>query len=121
MKGATISQLQKDSGFAKFDVDKEGYHVTIKGRTEQLAKARECLNALLEEIAKLHRSIPVNKAIIPVIIGKGGEKIKELSKESGAQMSFDKEKSCLKMRADNVEALDKAEELIRAVLQANQV
>jgi polyribonucleotide nucleotidyltransferase len=112
-KGASIQQMQKDSGFCKFDIvkdDPERPFVRIRGRPDQLAQGKAVLEEKLEEIKKTYRSIPLSQAMCSVVIGKGGATITKLQEDSGARISYDRKNNQLRIRGegDDVEgALDK--------------
>eukprot|EP00929_Paragymnodinium_shiwhaense_P012415 TRINITY_DN1195_c0_g2_i1.p1 TRINITY_DN1195_c0_g2~~TRINITY_DN1195_c0_g2_i1.p1 ORF type:complete len:1778 (+),score=452.33 TRINITY_DN1195_c0_g2_i1:143-5476(+) len=104
--GETVKQLSKDSG-ARIEISKtqEGAGpdtgertVYLSGMKEAVAKAKEMIEDVLNKSKERGGSSNPNLAIMKVqheliglLIGKGGETIKELKKESGARIDISKE------------------------------
>lgn len=106
-KGVTIQQMQKDSGFCKFDIvkdDPENPIVRIKGRAEQLELGKQVYAETLASIEKQFRSIPLSQVMCPVVIGKGGATIKKLQEDSGARISYDRKNNVLRLRGEGDDA-----------------
>jgi len=126
-KGATIQAMQKDSGFAKFDIIKDDPDrpvIRIRGRKEQMEKGKELLMECIADIEKCYRKMPCPEALMPVIIGKAGANIKKLQEDSGCpRISYDKDSGCLKIKCEEGDfaALDKAEELIKVIMKENEI
>eukprot|EP00930_Biecheleria_cincta_P044570 TRINITY_DN3066_c0_g1_i1.p1 TRINITY_DN3066_c0_g1~~TRINITY_DN3066_c0_g1_i1.p1 ORF type:complete len:671 (-),score=114.79 TRINITY_DN3066_c0_g1_i1:42-2054(-) len=98
-KGETIMKLQTDTG-TKIDVSKnEPYTVTVRGPCESVLKAIDLISELVEEANRTHtaagdsvaeetteQTMEVPKAMVGRIIGKGGQTITDMEKESGARI-----------------------------------
>lgn len=98
-KGETIMKLQDDTG-CKIDVSKsEPYTVTIKGACDSVLKAIDSISELVEEANKDHvpaddsvaeekveQTMEIPKGMVGRIIGKGGQTITDMEKDSRARI-----------------------------------
>merc|ERR1719320_578850 len=93
-RGASIAEVRSQSG-AKVSVEKgeDCCKVQIAGTPSQIRKARAMVSALAEESAAPPRrtaeaedqmEVPLN--LVGRVIGKGGESIQRLQKETGARI-----------------------------------
>jgi polyribonucleotide nucleotidyltransferase len=85
--GATIQGLTKDSG-AQIKVDRKTGTIDISGPADNVAKAKDAVEALLEKFRRENVSIELDADFIPSLIGKGGENIKQLREEMGVQIDL---------------------------------
>uniref|UniRef100_A0A7S4SM47 RRM domain-containing protein n=1 Tax=Alexandrium monilatum TaxID=311494 RepID=A0A7S4SM47_9DINO len=102
--GETVKQLSKDSG-ARIEISKTGNDGPNGERTVYLSGSNECIDKakqMIEDtLSKARERTGVNNPnafimkvpheLVGMLIGKGGETIKELKKESGARIDISKE------------------------------
>jgi len=98
--GETVKQLSKDSG-ARIEISKsDGPERTVylSGSTECVERARQLIDDTLGKARERGTTNNPNACVIKVphelvgmLIGKGGETIKDLKKESGARIDISKE------------------------------
>ena len=136
-KGSTINAIQQESG-AVVDVQKRdvaagskltgSQAVTVRGNSAAVKKALAALEAVLQYNAECTEEVAVSAAMMPLLIGRGGEEINRIRLETGAAIDgerYDKEKNSkddkptLKLRGTK-EAVEKAAALIRASVEAHK-
>ena len=110
--GCNIKKLQDDSG-ANVSLERGGNRVVVRGRTSQVAKAVAMLDELTAGNGE--KDVHVTSRQIPLIIGRGGEKIRQLQQESGAQLDVRKDDGLVRIRG-NAAAVEKATQLVQALL-----
>lgn len=110
--GSNIKKLQDDSG-ANVSLERAGNRVVVRGRKSQVAKAVAMLDELTAGNGE--KDVHVTSRQIPLIIGRGGEKIRQLQQESGAQLDVRKEDGLVRIRG-NAAAVEKATQLVQALL-----
>jgi len=94
-------------------LERAGNRVVVRGRKSQVAKAVAMLDELTAGNGE--KDVHVTSRQIPLIIGRGGEKIRQLQQESGAQLDVRKEDGLVRIRG-NAAAVEKATQLVQALL-----
>eukprot|EP00239_Pterosperma_sp_CCMP1384_P002830 CAMPEP_0197846536 /NCGR_PEP_ID=MMETSP1438-20131217/3390_1 /TAXON_ID=1461541 /ORGANISM="Pterosperma sp., Strain CCMP1384" /LENGTH=654 /DNA_ID=CAMNT_0043458221 /DNA_START=348 /DNA_END=2312 /DNA_ORIENTATION=- len=85
-KGATIRQLQEESG-ARFDIDSPNKKLHISGTKEAVVKAAALARStLLKHSCEL--DVSVQDTDIGAVVGKGGVNIKQIQEKSGANVEI---------------------------------
>eukprot|EP00040_Diaphanoeca_grandis_P038504 m.256663 g.256663 ORF g.256663 m.256663 type:complete len:603 (-) comp34569_c0_seq1:49-1857(-) len=113
--GSMIKQIQSDSG-AKMDIEKGSGRLTITGTEEAVEDAYRAVVAIVNaEASILTQSIPVPEGRVAALIGKGGEKIKQLQTLSGCFIKIDRETNSVSAKG-SFEQIQKAKELIELTL-----
>ena len=116
--GATINAVQQESG-ALLDIQKKADEgssvqiVTIRGNCAQVKRAQAALEAVLKYEAESHEVLVVDSAMMPLLIGKGGEEINRIRDTTGAAIDAERhdDKPQFKLRGSK-----KAVEAARAAL-----
>jgi rRNA processing protein Krr1/Pno1 len=89
--GATIKQIQADSG-AKVNIDKEaGSLCTISGDPANVAEARNAIESILRTAADRVSELVDLEDKVPAVIGKAGSVIKKIQLDSGARVDISRE------------------------------
>jgi len=128
--GAKISEVRQQSG-AKVQVEKldDRCKVHIVGTKQQISRARGMIENLAEESQRTDRPRPeVEEAVeVPLtmigrIIGKGGEMIQKLHKESGARIDVNTKNGdpCPVRISGSREAVSRARNLVLELLERVQ-
>ena len=137
--GTTINAIQSESG-AVLDVQKRATNgevsvgaagsqaVTVRGNAAAVKKALAALEAVLQYNAECIEEVQVAPAMMPLLIGRGGEEINRIRLETGAAIDgerYDREKRdadkppTLKLRGSK-DAVEKAKAFIQAAIEANR-
>jgi len=116
--GATINAVQKESG-ALLDIQKKADEgssvqvVTIRGNSVQVKRAQAALEALLKYEAESNEVLVVDAAMMPLLIGKGGEEINRIRSITGAAIDAERDE---KKPQFNLRGSKEAVEAARAAL-----
>lgn len=114
--GATIKRLQADSG-TTFDLDRTTGRLRVFGPKTSVEKAVLLLDDLIEQYGTTV-SMPVQNRQIALIIGKGGQQIRQLQADSGANVEILKDDCKVRIRG-NKEAVERAVEAVNALLSSS--
>lgn len=123
-RGAQISEVRQQSG-ARVSVEKleDCCKVMISGTPEQVDRARKLLVALADEGQGVRRSEASDQMEVPLsmvgrVIGKGGDTIQRLQRESGARLDVNTNEGdpCLVRISGSRDACSRARFLIAEVL-----
>lgn len=120
--GANVQQFAKDHKVAAERVRKEPSKIKITGQEDSVWSAKE---ALLEWIRvweenNAEASIPVDKTMIPVVLGKDGSVINALQKDSGCRIDIDRGSSTITIRAGTAEKRAEVIEKINGIVAEAQ-
>lgn len=123
--GATINAVQKESG-ALLDMQKKADEgssvqaVTIRGNAAQVKRAQAALEAVLKYDAESNAVLVVDAAMMPLLIGKGGEEINRIRSVTGAAIDAerDEKKPQFKLRGSK-EAVEAARAALLASIESN--
>ena len=99
--GSNIKRLQQESG-ATIELRRDGSRMlSVRGRKAQVEAAIRLLDDLGVE-----QEVPVAPKQIPLIIGRGGATIRQLSADSGATIDVSKEDGVVRMRGSQAQVDD---------------
>jgi len=123
--GATINAVQKESG-ALLDMQKKADEgssvqaVTIRGNAAQVKRAQAALEAVLMYDAESNAVLVVEAAMMPLLIGKGGEEINRIRSLTGAAIDAerDEKKPQFKLRGSK-EAVEAARAALLESIESN--
>jgi polyribonucleotide nucleotidyltransferase len=122
--GAGIQQLSrrinegKSSGFVNVSFD--GNRVALRGRAASLMPAIEIAEAEIRRVEALTVTVPVDPAIIPTIIGKGGESIKSIKGDKPVVVEI-QDSGAVVICACEKEHVDAAVQAVRDIVSGNAV
>jgi len=95
-KAAQLKSLEKQTG-TKIEIDKEASKVIIYGDMQPVLQASTLITSLLKENSSFDE-VPVDdQKKIGLVIGKGGEVIRRLQEETGANISCERESNVFKV------------------------
>jgi polyribonucleotide nucleotidyltransferase len=120
--GAKIQQFSKDHNVQAECLRNEPSKVMIKGKEDSVAAAKE---ALLEWICvwegnNAEASLPVDKAMIPFVVGKDGSVINALQKDSSCRIDLDRNSSTITLRGGTAENRTELIEKINGIIAEAQ-
>ena len=123
--GATINAVQKESG-ALLDMQKKADEgssvqlVTIRGNSVQVKRAQAALEAVLKYEAESNEVLVVDAAMMPLLIGKGGEEINRIRSLTGAAIDAerDEKRPQFKLRGSK-EAVEAARAALLESIESN--
>jgi transcription antitermination factor NusA-like protein len=81
-------------------IDRESSCVRLRGDPESIARAQEAITLHLETWLARHANVPVEAWMLPVLIGKGGSKIRELEKSTETTVDVDREGGQLRLSGE---------------------
>ncbi|KAL0489020.1 laminin subunit alpha [Acrasis kona] len=137
-----LSKIRQESDADRVTVDSKKNAVVAIGPKSSLTKFREVLDRVMKEERehinnkqdknsnsnknnnsnkkeyKFTKSVSLEQKHIGVVIGKGGETISRLQKESGASLNVNKEKKVVDVQGDDEAKVDKGVELVKKLLEA---
>lgn len=91
-KGANIRKLGDESG-ARIDIDKVNMKVLIRGKEDQVQKAKAMIEEIVKDEAARRTQFVVPEEACPSIIGKGGETIRKIQGDTGTRLDIDRQTS----------------------------
>ena len=95
--------------------------LTIKGTRHEIKVAKELVQAEIDKYESSVRTISVDNAVFPAIVGKGGENIKAIRNSTKATIGIDWEAGKIRLQSYDSEAVEKAESEIMKIVHNNQV
>ena len=118
--GSGIKKLSSDNHVKMERINKlHSGTIKITGKEENVATARDAVVAWVMEWEASNEgiSVDIDERIIPVVIGKGGETIRRIQKETGCKLDIDRQHSTVTAReggSDNArkEAISKVQAII---------
>ena len=123
--GATINAVQKESGALlymqkKADEGSSVQVVTIRGNSVQVKRAQAALEEVLKYEAESNEVLVVDAAMMPLLIGKGGEEINRIRSVTGAAIDAerDEKKPQFKLRGSK-EAVEAARAALLESVESN--
>lgn len=119
-KGITGIQLDTKIQDLNLEIIKEGLRRSREGRLEILEKMEKTIprpRGFLSEFAPRIATIKVPSDKIGQLIGPSGKTIKKIIRESGAEIEIDDEEEIATIFADDKEAVEKAEAMIRGIIK----
>eukprot|EP00930_Biecheleria_cincta_P100891 TRINITY_DN9251_c0_g1_i1.p1 TRINITY_DN9251_c0_g1~~TRINITY_DN9251_c0_g1_i1.p1 ORF type:complete len:852 (+),score=136.98 TRINITY_DN9251_c0_g1_i1:56-2557(+) len=121
--GETITKLQQNSG-AKIKIIKTENTVHISGSREMVEDAKRLISDIInqeddsaQQAPKFEESVAVPGKMAGRIIGKGGEKIKQLQRQSGAKIDMTRDQPGVVRLSGSVDAIVLAKLLIDEVIE----
>ena len=92
--------------------------IELIGEAKKIEAAAKSLSKLLETLDsnKIIVKIPIEQEIRPHIIGRGGQKIKQLQEQSGAILDMVRATNTLVIRGSSKEVVDKAVSLVQNII-----
>jgi len=95
-KAAQLKSLEKQTG-TKIEINKESHKVIIYGDMQPVLQASTLITALLKENSDSGEVVVDDPKKIGLVIGKGGEVIRRLQEETGANISCERESNLFKV------------------------
>lgn len=115
-----LSRIKEESGVDAIWPDRDQACLRLRGEPSKISSATTITNAHLAEWATKHATVAFEGWMLPYLIGKGGSKLKEVEKASGASIDVDRESGVAKISgpdSTSVQAarttLEESVELIR--------
>jgi polyribonucleotide nucleotidyltransferase len=120
--GANIQQFAKVHSVEAERLRKEPSKVKITGQEDSVTAAKEALLGWIGvwEENNAEASIPVDKAMIPVVLGKDGSVINALQKDSGCRIDLDRNSSTITLRGGTTEKRAEVIEKINGIVAEAQ-
>ena len=124
--GETIRELQKTTG-TDIRIDRQAG--TVKAFAADAAKVASALEAIEELLASeggggaggdfISGSVQIEQHQIGLIIGKGGETVRELQQRTGVRFDIDRDEMVVRLRGKTEEAVDLAIDAIKELQEAD--
>ncbi len=95
--------------------------LTFKGTRTQIASAKELYEKAIEDFEETVTTITIDPGALPALIGKGGETIKAIRKESGASVEVDWDANKIRIQSEDDEKVTKAKAAIEEILRNNVI
>jgi len=114
----------KSNVYLTFDKDqRDSTHpeLTVKAKQHQVMIAVELAEKGIETKKSLIVNRPISTDVIPYIIGKKGENIKKITKDSKAYLEVERDQGCISVGATTAEERDAALAKLDDVIRQNQI
>jgi len=95
---STMNKVKEDCGCTRIDIDREQLVVQIRGPADSVVKAKAAVEALLLKASKERKTIPIDSAMVPTLIGKKGANIQAMEKEFECRIKVSRETRSVQLR-----------------------